>query len=452
MEASETEDMFENSDKTFPTFASSGNYVGVFPSFTEETVGARASPSRAWDHRDVVRYLWMIGGPVIFVVGVCGNALIVAVMTQSRMRGSSTGVYLTAMAVADSMVLVTGIVPEWLEAAGTVVLKEWHQAACKIEKFLFYTSADTAVWFLVIFTVDRFIAISFPLKKTNFCRSSRAKLSCTVTLVIATLKNVHVVGTRGTQYRIPPANETDVAVEAAAAVLVSNCGKPTAACEYFEDFIRPWIAFAVVSVLPFCIILLCNIFIIAALLRVRQLRTEHSITSTSDRSLLQMTAMCLSASFCFLICVTPSIVLLIGKPYWRDANESAYEIAKVVNNQLVFVNHSVNFFLYCVTGRRFRNAISSVFRCRRRSSFDSTAIEASFESRTTLARLAPSPEQRRMSPADLRSNGRNVLSRSVSLGIANAVFKKTLSNLDAPTTSRDTLPRSRTVQFYESVM
>ena len=75
-----------------------------------------------------------------------------------------------------------------------------------------------------------------------------------------------------------------------------------------------------------------------------------------------MTSMCLGASFCFLVCITPSIVLLIGRPYWDK--EPAYHLAKGINNQLVFVNHSVNFFLYCVTGRRFRQVIISLFCCR----------------------------------------------------------------------------------------
>ena len=45
------------------------------------------------------------------------------------------------------------------------------------------------------------------------------------------------------------------------------------------------------------------------------------------QSVIQMTTMCLSASFCFLICITPSIVLLIGKPYWKQPpTKQKYEV------------------------------------------------------------------------------------------------------------------------------
>lgn len=65
------------------------------------------------------------------------------------------------------------------------------------------------------------------------------------------------------------------------------------------------------------------------------------------QSMVQMTTMCLSASFCFLICITPSIVLrlaciatlacitpsiilLIGKPYWKKS--SAYFVSTILQH------------------------------------------------------------------------------------------------------------------------
>jgi len=53
-----------------------------------------------------------------------------------------------------------------------------------------------------------------------------------------------------------------------------------------------------------------------------------------DKTMFQMTALCLSASFCFLVCVTPSMVLLIGKPYWNDPPADWYAIAKSITNQV----------------------------------------------------------------------------------------------------------------------
>ena len=75
--------------------------------------------------------------------------------------------------------------------------------------------------------------------------------------------------------------------------------------------------------------------------------TSSAVTSSrggGDR-VPQMTALCLSASFCFLACVTPSMIqltvlavpsmiLLIGKPYWNTPGTHWYAIAKSVTNQV----------------------------------------------------------------------------------------------------------------------
>ena len=88
---------------------------------------------------DLVSLLWIYSGPVIFAVGLCGNALILVVMTRRRMSGTSTSVHLSLMAIADMAVLCTGLVPEWIEAAVGIIPKEIHPITCKLEKFLFYT-------------------------------------------------------------------------------------------------------------------------------------------------------------------------------------------------------------------------------------------------------------------------------------------------------------------------
>ena len=73
------------------------------------------------------------------------NALVLVVMTRRRMSGTTTSVHLSVMAVADTLVLVSGLIPEWLEAVtgGDVVFKKLHPVTCKLEKFVFYTRLVT---------------------------------------------------------------------------------------------------------------------------------------------------------------------------------------------------------------------------------------------------------------------------------------------------------------------
>jgi len=47
--------------------------------------------------------------------------------------------------------------------------------------------------------------------------------------------------------------------------------------------VRPWIALTTVTVIPFSVILFCNVFIIRALFAFQRLRSEQAIASASDK-------------------------------------------------------------------------------------------------------------------------------------------------------------------------
>lgn len=300
-------------------------------------------------NRVVGLYLWMYMSPIVFVVGIFGNTIIIILMRSKKLQGTTSSVYLPLLAIADIATLMFGIIPEWLEHCNIVVMKELNQWVCKFEKFLFYTASDCAIWILVAFTFDRFIAVCFPLRKLSLCRKKNAMITCIVILCSAVAKNFHVYWTRGSEYD----EEGNV---------VKNCGRPDPYAQ-FELYVRPWIAFTLVSAIPFIVIFSCNVFIIKTLLEAQKMRAS----SSGSKTFTQTTMMCMSASLTFLVVVTPSIILLIGRPYWEKNDDGgknhAYTAAKSVANQLTYVNHSINFFLYCLTGERFRSELSALFKC-----------------------------------------------------------------------------------------
>ena len=108
-------------------------------------VNASSSADDDGGRLDLVSALWIFGAPVVFVVGVCGNTLVLVVMTRRRMSGTTTSVHLSVMAAADMMVLVSGLIPDWLQAVtgGDVIFKKLHPVTCKLEKFVFYTRHGT---------------------------------------------------------------------------------------------------------------------------------------------------------------------------------------------------------------------------------------------------------------------------------------------------------------------
>jgi len=72
--------------------------------------------------------IWVHVSPWILLIGVAGNILTLLVMTRRRLRGSSTCVYLSAMAVADCLALLFRIPPEFFEAAGLFIFKDFSRS------------------------------------------------------------------------------------------------------------------------------------------------------------------------------------------------------------------------------------------------------------------------------------------------------------------------------------
>jgi len=68
-------------------------------------------------------FVWVYVSPWILLIGVAGNILTLLVMSRRRLRGSSTSVYLSAMAVADCLALLFRIPPEFFEAARLFIFK-----------------------------------------------------------------------------------------------------------------------------------------------------------------------------------------------------------------------------------------------------------------------------------------------------------------------------------------
>ena len=92
-------------------------------------------------------------------------------------------------------------------------------------------------------------------------------------------------------------------------------------------------------------------------------RTQMNVvdSSQSDQLLKQITFMCVSVSFAFVIFIAPSVILLIGKVYWQKYE--SYHLTKSINNLLVYCNHSINCYLYLLTGRKFRDETLKFLSC-----------------------------------------------------------------------------------------
>ncbi|XP_017469653.1 PREDICTED: uncharacterized protein LOC108361529 isoform X1 [Rhagoletis zephyria] len=112
--------------------------------------------------------------PCVFVIGLLGNSVSIYVLTRKRMR-CTTNIYLTALAITDIIYLTMALL---------LSLKHYDYVQRQVEIYwkcygyvvwLCDACAYISIYIAVCFTIERFIAIRYPLKRQTFCTESLAK-------------------------------------------------------------------------------------------------------------------------------------------------------------------------------------------------------------------------------------------------------------------------------------
>ena len=306
----------------------------------------------------IKQHLILYVSPILFVFGVIGNLLSFIVL-NGQTKKISTYSYLSALAIMDICVLIVGLLRLWMVELTGRDINNISNITCKLVQFLGYVCSDSSVWLIVTVTTERYIAVCHPLKTQLLCKTERAwKISLLPILVICAI-NSHFFFTVSIQQK-PGLAECEAV--------------PT--FELLVHNVWPWVDAVIYSFLPFVIIGVLNGFIIRKISQAEKkrkgfLQVKHRTArelrrlKTTDSN-KKLTYILLSVSFTFLVTATPMNISLIFTAFWNlrpgDVEEAAiFHLIKTVTELLMYVNHSINFFLYCATGQKFRRSLVKLF-------------------------------------------------------------------------------------------
>ncbi|XP_006868877.1 PREDICTED: c-C chemokine receptor type 3-like [Chrysochloris asiatica] len=93
---------------------------------------------------------------LVFIVGLLGNVTVVVILTKYRRLRIMTNIYLLNLAISDLLFLVT--LPFWIHYVGW---NEWvfGHCMCKFLTGLYYIGLYSEIFFIVLLTIDRYLAI-----------------------------------------------------------------------------------------------------------------------------------------------------------------------------------------------------------------------------------------------------------------------------------------------------
>ncbi|XP_013420557.1 neuromedin-U receptor 2 [Lingula anatina] len=327
----------------------------------------------------IAREIWRVFPPLYLCIGTVGNVLTFLVMCRKGMRHLPSALYLAALAVTDTVAIWVGLMRHILKEYNGYDLLRSSLFMCLGQRFVLYFALDASAWILVVVTLERFISVVVPYRLNLKFSMKRARISLIIVAVFTTFQDSYVFFTRGLEYDIN-SNGTEV--------LVDVCGFVSPNAKYFWEEILPWYVSSFYVLGPFLSMIILNSFIIRKLFILRKTRLDASVSLSrtsqqsnrdvscsqqdSERSsvsrpdnTVSFTIMLLWVSFIFLILTFPSTVNLLmekriakeSDPHRRAVFALVVSIAHVMN----YLNHTVTFFLYCLTGKRFRRELCKMF-------------------------------------------------------------------------------------------
>ena len=297
--------------------------------------------------KDVRFFARSVGLPISLLVGIVGNTL--AIITLMRMRHASGSYFLIALTLADFGVLATWAI-FWLQPMFPPLLLDSHDWACKLVLFAFYSSIHGSVSILVTMTAERFIVVWFPFQAKTICKKKNCMIAIVLVSVIILSINSHNLFTR---QLIDMGNGTTKC-------LSSNIAKIGMPHGHFHVYVWPWVDAAIYSFIPIVSLFILNSLIIGKIKSADKMSGKNTKESKPQSD--QITKTLLIVSFAFLILTSPIGIMLLVEKSWQFQDDpyqyAVWRVLRSIAGLMQCVNHSINFFLYCLGGERFRRAVA----------------------------------------------------------------------------------------------
>ena len=357
---------------------------------TDNTTGNAASLMYIEHQMQLIQSFYFWWHIIIIPVGIVGNVLCLLVMLQKQNRSISCSVYMGALAVADTIhLLIKGFSAVAFPELSNVI-EETATLLCKVTFYCLFTSSQCGVLIILAFLMERVIAVRKPMKAAIILSPKRALIISFIIVAFASLFNIPFIFVAS----IVKVMET------------VRCAPDTPG--KLGYVIHSMVGLLINGVLPLVIILVVNLMILytiksskAAFGKRKKTKEYHTqarerITSVSGtKDILEMTddttvtsgelsvvsrsrsqrerqltVMTVAMTLAFLLCTMPMHVFGVvwtNIEYQRSVRmQIMFELTGCIVQSLVTLNCAINFYLYILTGSKFRSDLKMLFRCCRR--------------------------------------------------------------------------------------
>ena len=296
--------------------------------------------------------------PFLVLFGTFGNVMVIVIHKRTALT-SSMSVFFLTLAASDLVLLYVTCFTGWINIIFQIDTTAQNNAVCKLVLFLIYVSGVLSAWTLVAMTAQRAVCVMLPHRANVLCTVGKSKaIVVSMVLFIAAihthlLYGMHVGMLRGRK----------------------RCKFHTDYKPFFQE-IWLWVDVLMFSLLPWLCLAVSNSLLVWKLrLSLREAKISlgsGQADKINDRkkkaTSISITLIAVSTAF-LLLTFPMSFVQILSFIAWMKGYEGTLRSIRFfyytlqISNPLWYANSCINFYIYCLTGSKFRREAKQILRC-----------------------------------------------------------------------------------------
>lgn len=292
---------------------------------------------------------------IICAVAVIGNVLVCIVIVRHATMHSATNYYLFNLAMSDLIYLTVGVSNE-ISEFWQLYPYRLNEICCKLRAFVCAVCVDVSVLTIVAFSVERFLAICYPLHSISMDGFKRAVWIIISVWVISLLWNTPLALNYQLHYLYYP-NNTRI--------------EESARCDYIDPYANYW--FMDLSSIIFFVIPLITLIVMYTRMGIviytrtksggvqNGRRHNESNSNRSRKAIIKMLALVV---FTFFICWSPHHIRQFIYLHYQKATDID-QYLYLVSGILYYASCALNPVIYNVMSERYRTAFCETI-CQRK--------------------------------------------------------------------------------------
>ena len=292
--------------------------------------------------------------PILTPIALVGNTLSFLVMIKPNNRKVSTCIYMAAISINDNLLLCF-VFHNWLRRA---IGFQWLLVQCKVVSWLTAFAMQNSRYQILAMTIDKYVAIKWPHKAASYSTSKRAKIIITGVFICTLIENTHHIPMSG--------------------LVRGRCRSYVVGG--IISVALTWVSFFVNGFIPFSMLIYMNYVIVQTIKNSGKMfgstsKSQHVSDNnkgmeTRQRKMKsaenQLTIMLLLVTILYLVLQIPSYIRNIYTQFVKQdtsAKYANYTLILLLTYALSITSNGINFFLYCISGKKFRNDFVEILSC-----------------------------------------------------------------------------------------